>query len=773
MKKWMAMAAALALVGAAVPHGFAENVYTPGTYAAQAKGFGGVVSVSVTFDEKGMTDVQVEAPDETSGIGSVAAEKLPAAILDAQSAQVDMVSGATFTSKAVISAVEDCIAQASGQNTEAVVKMAPGTYTGKGLGFRISEPLTVNVTVDEEKITAIEVDEVNTSEKPALLQTVVDRMIPRMIEHQSIAVDAITGATASSNGVRQAVEDALTQALTAGGSDASAIKAFQTIPEKNNETIELNTQVLVVGMGGSGTAAALSAAQNGLSVLAIDKAGKFGGTSVLTSGPMALNVPSQVEAEIADWTDPVTKEKRTKAAGENLIDAEALYQDWLSYTTYEGKQQAKEEMVRLMIDESGYTDDWLTQFGFSFDTASTFAGNSWCAYTPITGKKALTEGYYTEAYKRFQELGGTYLLETEGYDLIQEDGKVTGILARSTADGTEYVIHADAVILATGGFAGSAEMEEKYFENTYYPIKGAWKMFGMQQNDGKMIQAALDDGAGTYNISVPPMVHVGGVDGFLPGYPTHEIEGQMGVATGRPAVWSEGDLPLNMAISSNVLAVGKDAKRYTSETALSMFNPWISGPHFYPIYGSDQVAKIASEGFDEVPYGPSTSYLGYGTSIPANTPIANADEILDAAIEAGYVYKAGSIEELAEKMGLDGTVLAETVKNYNGYCETGVDEEFGKDAKYLVPVTGETYYGIVGSSYCYSTCGGLDINTKFQVLKADGETPIEGLYAVGTDCMGVLFSETKAYVTYGGAAQGWAYTSGRLVGGIVAEALKE
>ena len=61
MKKWMAMAAALALVGAAVPHGFAENVYTLGTYAAQAKGFGGVVSVSVTFDEKGMTDVQVEA----------------------------------------------------------------------------------------------------------------------------------------------------------------------------------------------------------------------------------------------------------------------------------------------------------------------------------------------------------------------------------------------------------------------------------------------------------------------------------------------------------------------------------------------------------------------------------------------------------------------------------------------------------------------------------------------------------------------------------------
>ena len=70
----------------------------------------------------------------------------------------------------------------------------------------------------------------------------------------------------------------------------------------------------------------------------------------------------------------------------------------------------------------------------------------------------------------------------------------------------------------------------------------------------------------------------------------------------------------------------------------------------------------------------------------------------------------------------------------------------------------------MGASHCYSTCGGLDINEKLQVLKADGQTPIEGLYAVGTDSMGVLFSETKAYVTYGGAAMGWAFTSGRLVG---------
>lgn len=750
--------------------------YTAGTYEATAQGYGGSVTVTMTVDADSITDVKAVGENETEGVGSKAIEQLPGAILEAQSCEVDGIAGATFSSDAVLAAAKDCLAQASGTQAEpASVKMAPGTYTGQGTGFRVSEPITVNVTVSENEILDIQVDQVNTSEKPSILQSVVDLMLPRILENQSVAVDAITGATASSNGVKQAITDALTQALEAGGSDASAISAFQTAPAKSTETITLDTDVLVVGMGGSGVAAALSATENGASVLAIDKAGKYGGTSELTSGPMAINVPSQVEAEIADWPNPVTGETETKPAGADLIDAEALYEDWLAYTTIDGVQTAKPEMIRIMIDESGYTDDWLTQYGFSFDPAIGFAGNSWAAFTPHTGAKALTESFFDSVIGHFEEMGGSYMLETEAYDLIYDEAtnQVTGVLARSTADGTEYVINAKAVVLATGGYAGSAEMEETYLSNEYYPLKGAWKQFGMQQNDGKMIQAAIDDGAGTYNISVPPMVHVGGVDGFLSGYEAVPIEGQISSSTGRPAVWSVADIPLNMAISSNTLAVGADGKRFTSETALSMFNPWISGPHFYSIWGNEQIQDLIANGFDEVPYGPSTNYLGYGSSIPAGVPLPETEEILQAAIDAGYVYKADTIAELAEKMGFDPEVLEATVEEYNSYCATGVDEAFGKDAQYLAAVEGGPYYGIVGSSYCYSTCGGLDINTDFQVLLADGETPMGGLYAVGTDSMGVLFSEAKAYVTYGGAAQGWAYTSGRLAGQVVAEAVKE
>ena len=752
------------------------GIYTPGTYEATAKGYGGDVTVTMTFDANSITNVEIVGDSETAGVGSNAVEQMPQQILDAQSSEVDGVSGATFTSTAVRTAAANCIAQAKGEDSTADVtaKMAPGTYVGQGTGFRVSEPITVSVTVSEDKIEDIQVDQVNTSEKPAILQSVVDLMLPRMLEYQSVAVDAITGATASSNGVKQAVTDALTQALEAGGSDASAISAFQTVPPKSDETVTLDTDVLVVGMGGSGVAAALSAAENGASVLAIDKAGKYGGTSALTSGPMAINVPSQVASEIEDWPNPVTGQTETKPAGQDLIDAEALYQDWLNYTTVDGVQTAKPEMIRIMIDESGESVDWLSKYGFSFDPAIGFAGNTWAAFTPYTGAKSLTESFYASAMKDFTEdMGGTYMLETEAYDLIYDEdtNQVTGVLARSTADGTEYVINAKAVILATGGFAGSAEMEEKYLTNDYYPLKGAWKQFGMHQNDGKMIQAAIDDGAGTYNISVPPMVHVGGVDDFLSGYEAVPIEGEISSSTGRPAVWSVADIPLNMAISSNTLAVGADGKRFTSETALSMFNPWISGPHFYSIWGDEQIQNLIANGFDEVPYGPSTNYLGYGSSIPAGVPLPETEEILQAAIDAGYVYKADTIAELAEKMGFDPDVLEATVEQYNSYCASGVDEEFGKDAQYLDAVEGGPYYGIVGSSYCYSTCGGLDINTNFQVLKTDGETPIGGLYAVGTDSMGVLFTEAKAYVTYGGAAQGWAFTSGRLAGAVVAEAV--
>ena len=136
----------------------------------------------------------------------------------------------------------------------------------------------------------------------------------------------------------------------------------------------------------------------------------------------------------------------------------------------------------------------------------------------------------------------------------------------------------------------------------------------------------------------------------------------------------------------------------------------------------------------------------------------------------GFVL-AGGIEGLAEQLEMDPAVLASTVSTYNGFCDTGIDEQFGKPANLLEKVEGNTYYAVKMFSYAYGSCGGLDINENFQVLKADGETAINGLYAVGTDSMGVLFTEKKPYVTYGGVNNSWGLTSGMLCGAQLAESL--
>lgn len=645
--------------------------------------------------------------------------------------------------------------------------MAPGTYTGYGQGFYAAEKVEVKVTVDENSIVDIEVSRDN-GETPPILQSVIDKMVPRMLEHQSAYVDVISGATVTSVAVRQGVLEALAQAMEAAGTDpGEGLKAFQTVPEKKTGVTEtINTGILVVGMGGSGTTAAMRAVEvlhelgaDDVEVLAIDKAGKYGGTSSATTGAMAVN-PPRFQEEHND--------------GKDYMDKAAMRKAWLEYT--EG--DAKEEILDKFLDNSGKVLDWLIyDHGFKFSVPRTGFTPAdvyacWYSYLPVdTGaNKDVIATYYDRIYEDYTALGGKYMLETEAYDLIYDEATnaVKGVKARGY-DGTEYEIYAEEVILATGGFAGSGEMMTKYLSDEYYPLKGAWKVFGMQQNDGKMIQASIDIGAGTYSIGIPPIVHMAGPLQILTGFEKHPITGEVNRWYGRPASWSPGDIPLNMVINPKALAVDSSGKRFTAETGLGGFESWKAGPTYFTVWGNNQVQRLKEEGFSVDPGGISTGFLGHGSPIPLNTPLPNIEEVLQAGIDAGFIYKADTIADLAQQMGVDPAALEETVASYNKYCQAGEDPEFGKPAELLEELAEGPYYAIVGASYCYSTSGGLDIDANFNVLKADGKTPIKNLYAVGTDSMGVLFTEKKPYVTFGAAAQGWAFTSGYLCGEIAAQ----
>ncbi len=612
---------------------------------------------------------------------------------------------------------------------------ACNTYTASARGFDLMKEVPVTVTIKDGKITNIEIGKCG--ETAGMIAAVENHLIPQIIETQSLALDAVTGATGTSTAVRLAVLDCCAQA---GLSRSEMMKRV----EKSTAEETYNVDVVVVGMGGSGTAAALSAVQNGASVLAIDKSGKWAGTSAITSGPAAVNAPSQVASEYEKWNDPITKEVRVKKAGENLVDRDALYKDWTEYTTVDGVQHAKTDIIELELDKSGETLDWLIENGFQFDPAKGFVGGKWGIFTSYTGNKNLTESFFAKAYENFTEAGGKYMLRTEATELITENGKVVGVKAVK-ADGTKVTIHAKSVILATGGFGGNAEMQKQY-------LGEAWKLYGMAQNTGDGIRMATAIGAATYNIDMPPMSH------FVAPYSIMTALSH-----------ADNDIPYGLVATAESLAVDQTGKRQMSEATLAMaaFN---MGAKFYTVWSAEQIEILRTQGLSA---NASGRYLSQG-GIKADTPLTNIDAVIEEAVKIGAAYKASSLDELAAVTGMDAATLKASVEGYQEAAK-GTDP-LGKKAESFArmgaPASESEYYvAFVGAPYIYSTCGGLDVNVDMQVLDTDGAA-IPGLYAVGTDSMGVLFTNTKGYTNYGGIAQGYAFVSGRTAGANAAKASK-
>ena len=732
---------------------------------AEAPGFGGPVSVTLTVEDGRIVDAVITGDAETPDVGGAALEPLREQLIAAGSADIDGVAGATFTSAAVKEAAAAALSQAGGAPAEEAA-LTDGTYTAEAIGFDRGLTDKITVTIAGGKIADIAFGE-NCGSTPPMLDTVQNTLFPRIIEAQSTGVDSLTGATVTSTAAKQAIDDCLKQA----GAD---IAAFHTIPEKKGGQEEIDAQVLVIGMGGSGTYAALRAQESSAQVLAIEKQARYGGTTALTS-------------EIGVINPPRIKEQYNN--GEDFCDGEAMHQAWLDYV--EG--DAKEEIIDIYFDHSGEALDWLAlDHGAVFDFEPQAGFTETDVYkvkfqwypnkdertpgAPTYGyNKAEIAGYFDRLVKDFTDLGGQYMLETEAYELIVEDGKCTGVKARNLADGTEYTIKADAVVIATGGFLGNPEMTEKYLSDEYYPLKGTWKVYGSARNDGKMIQSAIDNGAATYNIGMPPEVHMSGTADFINaldyGFDINVIEGALDFNTGREPIWTVADLPLIMGVSSNSLAVAMNGKRFTGEPGIAMLDPWIAGPNYYSIWSAEQIDGIVNEGLKVDVIGPAVGFLGHRGSIPSGIPLPQAYEVLDIAIEKGYVFKADTIEDLAGQIGIDPAALSETVTAYNGYCEAGEDAEFGKPASDLVAIGEGPYYAIKMASYSYNTVAGLDIDEQFRVLNTEGQ-PIEGLYALGSDSAGVLFTEKKPYVTFGGANNGWALTSAYVAGPIIAEYVK-
>ena len=288
MKKILAMLLSLCLVlGCAA---FAEGAgLTPGTYTGTGRGYSETdpVLVTITVDENGITEAVIEGNGEVP-MGQPQFETYQQALIGRTDGDIDAVAGATMTRDGVKQAVEDALAQARGEASDAPAEGAAlsfnaGTYEATTDGY--NGPVTIAVTYGEDKIENIEV--VSSSETDHVGTVAYEIMIPEMLEANGSGVDGISGATFTTRALRNAVE---ATAEEAGCSDLAAFKAAK-IQHDAFDPLTVEFDVVVVGAGGAGIAAAAQAAQDGNTVLVIEKNAEVGGNTLVSGGQYQSVMP--------------------------------------------------------------------------------------------------------------------------------------------------------------------------------------------------------------------------------------------------------------------------------------------------------------------------------------------------------------------------------------------------------------------------------------------------------------------------------------------------
>ena len=333
----------------------------------------------------------------------------------------------------------------------------PGTYTAQVNGH--NAPLTVQVTVGKNRIEKI--DYSKNLETIGVGRVALDIVSKKILDHQSVGVDAVTGATISSFALMQGVKDCLKQA----GGDMTAL----TKHVEQHPAVEAKYQadVVVVGGGGAGLAAAISAYQAGAKhVLVLEKLGFVGGSTNVSEG--ALNA-----------VDPVRQGRQ------GIEDSVAKFYD---QTIKGGHNKGTPALVHYLTENSMNSVDWLEDLGVKFkDEIGTATGALWQrSHYPATP----SGNTYIRTFE--QVIGETngaikVMTDTKVTDLIKADGRIKGVMAENF--GRKITVDAGAVVIATGGFGANIKMRQEF--NT-----GVWKDVKLDKSIGctNLAKAAQGDG---------------------------------------------------------------------------------------------------------------------------------------------------------------------------------------------------------------------------------------------------------------------------------------
>lgn len=465
--------------------------------------------------------------------------------------------------------------------------------------------------------------------------------------------------------------------------------------------------LVVVAGGPAGLAAAISAAEQEASVILLEKSNTTGGAGNMGMGPLGVETSVQRDNLIG-----ITKEE--------------AFRKFMDYTHW----RSDARLVREYIYKSADTIDWLQAMGVEFDGAYRYFPDSeatWHIVKPESGEPGprAASTMIKIMTQRAEELGVEILYETPAKKVLKENGAVTGVLAEAK-NGEELEIECGAVILATGGFGDNPEMVKTL---TPFELGNTIHSFRIPGVAGDGLKMAWEAGAakGDTNMEVAYSCPTG-----------NPVEKVKAVHT-QPnlTVNLHGERFMNEEVMQNTTYTANALFQQKSSCGFSIIDDSIK--NYYYKHGIPTVSLVARvtdiDGYDEE----------FSDALAKNDP---------------YLFMADSLEELAEKTGINKENLLKTVEEYNHFCETR-DELFGKNHRYMMPLKGPKYYAAALYAGGYGSLGGIKINYKAEAVDTEDE-PIPGLYAAGTDACSI-YGDSYVFILPGNT-MGFALNSGRIAG---------
>lgn len=567
-----------------------------------------------------------------------------------------------------------------------------GDFTGTAKGF--GGDVSVTLTLEDGKITGCTAE--GKDETQGVGSEAIAKMPGEIAESGSIAVDGVSGATVTST----AIKEAAAAALTAAGLNPDDYKtAVEKTGSAEDSTVEAD--VVVVGAGGAGMTAAITAAGEGKSVVILESQSMVGGNSVRATGGM--NAGKTVYQDENEFGESAGVEKTLKTAAEKYADnetitalAKTVSEQWAAYqanptgyfdsvelmeldTMIGGKGINDPELVETLCANSADAIDWLDEHGITLHNVSSFGGASVKRiHRPVNAEgKTVSVGSYMIPLlqENCEKAGVKMMLDTTATEILTDaNGAAVGVKATG-ASGETVTVNAKAVVLASGGFGANLDMVVKYkpelkgFMTTNAP--------GIQ---GQGIEMAQAIGAATVDMD--------------------QIQIHPTVEANTAALITEG------LRGDGAVLINAEGKRFIDEV------------------GTRDVVSAA-----EIAQTGSYSWL------VVDQAMVDASSVIQGYIKKGYTVTGATYEELGKAMGVDAAAFAETMDKWNGYVEAKNDPDFGRTS-FANPLNTAPYYAVKVTAGVHHTMGGLKINANTEVLNEKGEV-IPGLFAAGEVTGGV------------------------------------